>query len=187
MPAGRKRADEEDDNPLGMPDELWIDLEEYYERMKKRRGDVDFKAMVDYFLDSPFGKDWFENEYRGGNEYNLRVDLEEAFSEKEGEMEATGNRRRAKEPILEIEKADEEMLGKMFANVLKELKNEIMGQAWDAAEHIAQEGPHIDRLIKVVMDEGFADNENDAFDIVLDLGHLWLPDVSAMIREGVEG
>lgn len=183
----RRRGDEENDNPLGMPDEIWIDLVEYHEQ-KSRRGGVDYKGMVDYLLDSPFGRDWFDNEYTGGNEFNLRQDLEEAFSEKEEEMGAEAKTRKAVEMIHEIEPADEKMLGGLFEKALREdpIRSKIMEMAWEAAEHIAQEGPHMERLARIVMDEGFADNESDAIDIVIELAEWWMPEISAMIRKGID-
>ncbi len=183
----RRRGDEGEENPLGMPDEIWDDLTEYFQK-RIRKGSIDYKAMVDYLLDWPVGKDWFDNEYTGGNEFNLRQDLEEAFSEKEEEMGAEARRRNAKELIHDIEPEDEKMLGGLFEKALREesISGKIMEMAWDAAEHIAQDGPHMDRLAQIVMEQGFADNESDAIDIVIELAEWWMPEVSAMIRKGID-
>jgi hypothetical protein len=131
---------------------------------------------------------WIRREFIQGD---VAAALEEygLVETKEGNMSRTDiRRRRAAEPILEIEKADEEMLGGLFEKALREeaIRGKIMEMAWDAAEHIAQEGPHMDRLAQIVMEEGFADNESDAIDIVIELAEWWMPEVSAMIRKGID-
>lgn len=96
--------------------------------------------------------------------------------------------RKAVEMIHTIEKADEEMLGRLFKKALQEqaVRDDILEKAWDMAEDIVQNGAHVDRFVEIVKEEGFADNDVDAIEIVTDLVDLWIADVSAMIRKGIE-
>jgi hypothetical protein len=198
----RRRGDEE--NPFNMPDDVYLDMIDYYERLKKRNA-VNYKDLVTYVLDTRQGKEWFEKKYAGGNEFNLRQDLEEYFNVLEGEpmvegmpsdpvAEAWRNRRssralrpRAVELIHDIERADEEMLGRKFVEVLEwsGLKEKIENTAWEAAMEIVHTGPHVDKFAKIVMDEGFADNESDAIDIVIYLAEWWVPMVSGILRGAI--
>jgi len=76
----RTSEDEQDEeNPLDMPEVLWDSVVEKHKSMKRSRKGINYKTIVDFIINQWMGRDWFKN-YQG-NEFDLRQELEEILED----------------------------------------------------------------------------------------------------------
>lgn len=86
----------------------------------------------------------------------------------------------------DLDPKDREMLGKLFDKVIKQNEKKIGDSVEDSLMAIMHGDPHMEMLEKTILEEGFADNKDDAYDLLLELADLWVPEVSRIIRKTVD-
>lgn len=85
----------------------------------------------------------------------------------------------------ELHPDDVQMLKRQFVKAIKAVEKEIAGEVEEFVMELVLGGPHQKLLWQVVIDEGFASNEDEASDLVIDLTHLWESEIMRIVHETI--
>jgi hypothetical protein len=85
----------------------------------------------------------------------------------------------------ELDPKDEDMLRKMFRDAIRSKSGGISEEVEDRLQEIIH-GDHVKDLMKIVRDEGFAEDDDEAYSLVIDLEDLWYPFIARIIHETIK-
>jgi hypothetical protein len=85
----------------------------------------------------------------------------------------------------ELDPEDVKMLGRLFVKAIKGVEKEIAGEVEEFVMELVLGGPHQKLLWQIVIDEGFAGDTDEASDLVIDLTHLWEPEITRIVHEAI--